>query len=490
MKFLLCFFILSSTAFAKPLVVGSKKFTESVILGEILRLNLSHDAIEAEHSRELGGTALLWNALLNGDVDLYVEYSGTIQEEILKSGPLAEEKMRKLLSEKGIGMSKPLGFNNTYAIGMSEVKAQKLGIEKISDLRLHSKLRFGWAEEFMERKDGWPGLKRIYQFSHENVRGIDHDVAYRALVSDDIDVMDLYSTDAEIPYYELRTLKDDKFYFPRYEAILLYRLDKKEQLVPLLVRLQNSISEKEMAEMNRLVKIEKKGSTVVAADFIKRKMNLDIDYKLVTWKDRVFKRSLEHLKLVAISLFLAVLIAIPLGVVAAKTKFTGQLILMVVSTVQTVPALALLVLLIRPLHLLGLPGIGDVPALIALFLYSLLPIVRNTHAGLTQIPKHLQETASVLNLSNTTRLWKIELPLALPLILAGIKTSLVLNIGFATLGALVGAGGYGQSILTGIRLDDYQFIFEGAFPAAILALFAQKVFDLIEKRIISRGLRS
>lgn len=481
MKLLLSLFLFTTLVQAKPMVVASKKFTESVILGEILRLGLKDQGQEIRHQRELGATALLWDALLNGDIDLYPEYTGTIQEEIFRREFPSVEELRTHLKEKGIGLSLPLGFNNTYAIGMLEERATALEIKTISDLRSQPSLRFGWADDFMERKDGWPGIRKTYQLPHTKVRGIDHDIAYRALVTKDIDVMDLYSTDAEIPYYKIRILEDDRSFFPHYDAVILYRLDKEKELKPLLDKLTGKITEAEMSEMNRLVKIERKTSTEVAAQFLKSKLNTEVKVKRITWKDRIFKRSLEHFKMVFLSMLLAILVAIPLGVVAAKKKSLGNLILMVVSTLQTIPALALLVLLIKPLNLLGLPGIGDTPAIIALFLYSLLPILRNTHAGITQIPKELQETASVLNLSRKTRLRKIEFPLALPLILAGIKTSLVMNIGFATLGALVGAGGYGQSILTGIRLDDYQLILEGALPAALLAILAQKIFDLFEK---------
>jgi osmoprotectant transport system permease protein len=487
------FFILlfsSQLTFGRPLVIGSKKFTESVILSEILRLGLRSSGTEAIHRKELGGTTLLWNALKNGDIDIYPEYSGTLQEEILQEGNLPFEEMKEKLRSMGIGISAPLGFNDTYAIGLREERARDLGITKISDLNSHPKLRFGFASEFMERRDGWPGLSKEYELRHKNVRGIDHDVAYRALDAGEIDVIDLYSTDAEIPYYKIRVLEDDLSFFPPYEAVFLYRLEEKEKLLPFLTKIEGSLSESEMSDLNRAVKIEKKPANEVASKFLKRKLNIDISFRRTNRVSRLIERSLEHAKLVSISLFFAVLFAIPLGILAAKNRHLGNLILITVSTIQTIPALALLVLLIRPLTLVGLPGIGDTPALIALFLYSLLPIVRNTHAGITQIPLPLQETAAVLNLSRKTRLLKIELPLALPLILAGIKTSLVLNIGFATLGALIGAGGYGQSILTGIRLDNYALIMEGAIPAALLAILTQQFFEVLEKKIVSRGLRS
>ncbi|MBC7742624.1 MAG: ABC transporter permease, partial [Bdellovibrionaceae bacterium] len=205
--------------------------------------------------------------------------------------------------------------------------------------------------------------------------------------------------------------------------------------------------------------------------------------------ERIALRTQEHLKLVIVSLFFAILMGVPLGILAAKKRGAGKIILGLTGAIQTIPSLALLVVLIKPLNMLGLTGIGDTPALIALFLYSLLPIVRGAHVGFQQIPLALRETSEVIGLSRQSQLFKIDLPLALPTILSGIKTAAVINVGFATLGALVGAGGYGQSILTGIRLDDYPLILEGAIPSAVLALVVQQLFDLLETYLVSPGLR-
>ncbi len=155
----------------------------------------------------------------------------------------------------------------------------------------------------------------------------------------------------------------------------------------------------------------------------------------------------------------------------------------VVGIVQTIPSLALLVFMIPLL------GIGARPAIAALILYGLLPIVRSTHAGLTGIAPGLRESAEALGLSPWARLRLVDLPLASPAILAGVKTSAVIAVGTATLGALVGAGGYGQPILTGIRLLSVPLILEGAVPAALLALAVQGLFDLAERVLVPAGLR-
>jgi osmoprotectant transport system permease protein len=139
--------------------------------------------------------------------------------------------------------------------------------------------------------------------------------------------------------------------------------------------------------------------------------------------------------------------------------------------------------------MIPLLGIGAGPAIVALFLYSLLPIIRGTHAGLAGIAPDVRESAHALGLPAGAVQSRIELPLASRAILAGIKTAAVINIGTATLGALIGAGGYGQPILTGIRLADTRLILEGALPAAALALLAQGLFDLLERAVVPRGLR-
>jgi len=195
-------------------------------------------------------------------------------------------------------------------------------------------------------------------------------------------------------------------------------------------------------------------------------------------------RVVEHLLLVGVSLLVAILVGVPLGILAARRRRVGQAVLAAVGVIQTLPTLALLVFMI-PLF-----GIGAFPAVVALFLYSLLPIVRNTHAGMSGISSTLRESAEALGLPRGAMLRLIELPLASPLILAGIKSAAVINVGTATLGALIGAGGLGQPIFTGVRLDDVSLILQGAIPASLLALAMQGLFELAERLVVPRGLRA
>ena len=154
-----------------------------------------------------------------------------------------------------------------------------------------------------------------------------------------------------------------------------------------------------------------------------------------------------------------------------------------VGIIQTLPSLALLVFMIPLL------GLGSPPAVAALFLYSLLPIVRNTYTGLHDIPNSVRESADALGLTAAARLRLVELPMSARAILAGIKTSAVINVGTATIGAIIGAGGYGQPILTGLELRNTSLILQGAVPAALLALLVQGLFELAERWLVPKGLR-
>jgi osmoprotectant transport system permease protein len=470
----------------RAIMVGSKNFTEGVVLGELVRA-LASTETPAEHRQALGGTRLVFNALVSGEIDVYAEYTGTLTHEILaQQQPESREEIREILAESGLRMSESLGFRDNFALGMRKDLAERLGIRRVSDLRAHPDLVVRFGTEFMERGDGWPGLKRHYSLPQQDVLGVEHDLAYRGMAAGGVDLTDLYTTDAEITYYDLLTLEDDLDYFPSYEALLLYRAELAETqpaALQAMLRLEGQIDEAEMIAMNARVKLEGVQENVVAADFLRNELGVDVDARETLRSERFFRYTGQHLALVASSLSAAILVAVPLGIAAARRPRLAQVILGVVGVAQTIPALALLVFMI-PLF-----GIGAGPAVVALFLYSLLPIVRNTHTGLTGIPLPLRESAEALGLSSRARLRLIEAPLAAPSILAGIKTAAVINVGAATLGALIGAGGYGQPILTGIRLDDMGLILEGAVPAALLAIGVQGLFEWAERAVMPAGIR-
>lgn len=478
----------------REVVIGSKKFTESVILGEVLAGLVADVRLPVRHRQALGGTRIVYNALVSGEIDAYVEYSGTLIHELLRDAGLERlqdpaERRRRLaerLRRDGILLAGAIGFQNNYALGMTKPRAAELGIERISDLRAHPDLRLRFPNESMERKDGWPALKAAYALPQQDVRGVEHTLAYRALAAGSADVTALYTTDAEIAYYDLATLVDDQGFFPSYDALLLVRADLAQRAPRALKAMRRSIGiidGERMTALNAAVQLDGASEQEAAADLLAQTQGIAIATDAEGLPARLAKNTAVHALLVGVSLSAAVLIAVPLGIVAAHRRRLGQAVLAVVGIAQTIPALALLVFMI-PVF-----GIGTGSALVALFLYSLLPIVRNTHAGITGIAPALKEAAEAIGLPPRARLWRIELPLALPMILAGIKTAAVINVGAATLGALIGAGGYGQPILTGIRLDDTALILEGAIPAALFALGVQWGFERAERAVVPRGLK-
>ena len=473
---------------SKSIQIGSKALTEGVILGEMLTLIAEHAGYKARHLAAMGGTQIVYQALENGSIDAYADYTGTLTQEILKSERIRDEQgMRDALAMRGIGMTNKLGFNNTYALGMKEDLAEKLSIRTISDLARHPKLAYGFSNEFKGREDGWLGLKRTYQLPQEPL-GMDHDIAYRGLESGTIQVTDLNSTDADIRFYKLRVLKDDRSFFPAYQCVILYRLAMEEQqpdVINTWKLLEGHFDDASMVELNSRVKLDRQSERQVASTALRDRLQISIAPE--TTSHRLFwdllRNTRDHLQLVTLSLVAAVIVAIPLGIAAAKLPRFGQIILGVIGVMQTIPSMAILVFMIPLL------GIGFWPAIAALFLYSLLPIVRNTYQGLTIIPHSLQESAAVLGLEPFARLRLLELPLASPMILAGIKTAAVINVGTATIGVLIGAGGYGEPILNGVRLNNHSMILQGAIPAAVLAIVMQGLFDRIEKWYVPEGLR-
>lgn len=475
--------------------VGSKKFTESVILGEMLRLVIEDAGFKAVHYREFGGTRIVFDALVAGDIDVYPEYTGTITQEILAGQNVPDDDaLRRLLAERGIAISKPLGFNNSYALALTRERAATLGVARISDLQRLPELRIALTHEFLDRGDGWPALKRHYDLSQQDVVGVDHDIAYRQLLAGEIDVIDVYSTDAMIRRGDLILLEDDRSFFPSYAAVCLYRMDLASRYpatLKALERLDGSLSESEMQSLNNEVEAGRLSESEAAAKFLGRELGLTTANQTPSTGSMIARHVLEHLDLVRRSLLPAIVVGVALGIICQRLPRTGRIVLASVGLLQTIPSLALLVLLLPLVAALGYRSIGEgsITAVVALFCYCLLPIVRNTYTGLDGIQRGTIESATVLGLGTSARLAEIELPIAMPTILAGIRTSAVQNVGFATLGAIIGAGGLGQPILRGIRVNDLSLILAGAIPAALLALALQLAIDLIEWAIVPRGLK-
>lgn len=468
------------------LTIGSKKFTENVILGWMGAQLMEAEGLSARHREELGGSRFLWDALRRGDIDAYPEYTGTLLRELLADTEVTRSALADTLARYGIAMTRPLGFDNTYALGMRADQADSLGIRTIGDLRAHPDLSFGFTNEFMDRGDGWPSLKSAYDLP-QSARGIDHDIAYRGLQSGQLDLIDLYSTDAEIERYDLRILDDNKDHFPSYQAVFLYRRDLQTRTpaaIRALTRLEGQIPADTMQALNARSQIDQVDEATVASAFVNRTFGLNARADTDTRFERLRRYTADHLVLVGLSLGLAIVLGIPLGIAAAKRRVLGPGILAVVGVIYTIPALALLAMMVPPL------GLGRVPAVTALTLYSLLPIVWTTYTGLKDIAGALRESAEALGLPAGAKLWRVELPLAARSILAGIKIAAIINIGAATLGALIGAGGYGQPILTGIRRANLGLILEGTVPAAVLTLLLLGILEGVERLLLPRSMQT
>ncbi len=472
---------------AAELTVGSKRFTESYILGEIVA-HVARQAGEATvtYKPGLGSTGVVFAALKSGAIDVYPEYSGTIAYELLegRSGTTLGE-INRALAPLGIAASVPLGFSNTYALAMADTAAKRRSIRVISDLARHPDLELGLSQEFLSRKDGWPALKQAYGLPF-TARGLDHGIAYEALAAGRIDVMDVYTTDAKIKRYGLRVIDDDRGFFPQYMALLLHRADLPQRLPSTwqaLAGLQDTIPAGRMIEMNAEAELDAVPFARVAAKFVAKNDTRGAvqarSFVGVLFGEDFARLTGQHLLLVFVSLAASCIAGIPLGVWAARSGAARAVIIPVVGVLQTIPSLALLAFLIALLD-----RIGMLPALVALFLYGLLPIVRNTAAGLMEIPRGLPQAASALGLQRRAILRLIELPLALRTILAGVKTSAVINVGTATIAAFIGAGGYGERIVAGLAVNDNALLLAGAVPAALLAIVIEAGFGVAERWLV------
>ncbi len=456
--------------------VGSKRFTESFILGEVLTQTAARHG-KAEHRQGLGNTAIVLAALKAGSIDVYPEYLGTIDLEILKHPtPTSLAQMRAALAPLGLGVGVPLGFNNTYALA---TRADS-GITKVSQLSTQPGLRFGLSHEFIGRADGWPGLAQRYALSQQ-ARGLDHGVAYEALAQRQVDVIDIYSTDAKIARYQLRVLEDDLAYFPRYDAVLLYRLDAPQRFPAAwraISALEGRLPARQMIAMNAAAELEGKPFSAVAAQWLAPAKPSGERRGLAAklFGPDLWTLARQHLMLVLAAVAVACAAGIPLGILAARAPRLRQLVLGAAGMLQTIPSLALLAILISVLGI-----IGTVPALVALVVYALLPVVRNTCTGILGVPAEMRSAGAALGLTSGQRLRHVELPLALPVILAGVKTAAVMSVGTATIAAFIGAGGFGERITIGLALNDNDMLLAGAIPAAVLALLTQSMFELAER---------
>ncbi len=464
--------MLSAPAAADTLTVGSKTFTESHVLAEIAAQNLELEGFTVERKQGLGGTMVLWEALLAGEIDVYPEYTGTLAQTILQQPNADPIALAAALAERDLEIVAELGFNNSYAIAINRALAESRGITAISDLADHPDLQLGFSLEFLNRADGWRQLQQHYGLPHE-VTGLEHALAYRAIASGQLAATDAYTTDGDLKLYDLLLLEDDRQFFPRYDALLLGRRDLPGAARARLSRLVGSLDESQIQSLNAAASETGVSPRAVVANYLGR-----ADSGEASTASQILRNTARHLKLTGLALLFACALALPLAICLSQYPRAASWAVYVAGLMQTVPSLALLAILVPVL------GLGQVPAVLALFLYSLLPIIRNTLAGIRSIDPLLRDVAEGMGLTTVQRLRHVEIPLAMPMILAGVKTAAIISIGTATLAAFVGAGGLGEPIVTGLNLNDHSLIMQGAIPAALLAILAEFLFEWLERAIL------
>ena len=466
----------------EPIVVASKNFTESYLLGEIIAQRLEQAGMEVDRRFGLGGTLICFEALLAGEIDVYVEYSGTLEQTILKLGQRTSiVGLNELLLSRGLSLLSPLGFNNTYAIAVRKEVAEEFSLERISQLTDYRDLRVVVSHEFLEREDGWPGMRRVYGFDWIP-EGIEHGLAYQAMADGSIDITDAYSTDGELQRYDLTVLADDKAFFPTYLAIPLIRDDLSLRAQAAIEDLAGTLDDSSMASLNASVVFEGEDFASAARNHL-RSIGFDVADGGSNTFDDLIRNTQRHLWLTAIALLTATVVGIVLALAVFQVAWISNAVLYVAGLLQTIPSIALLALMI-PIF-----GIGMLPAVIALFLYSLLPIVRNSVTALATVDPVLRRVGKAMGLTRYDEIRYVYVPLAMPAILAGVRTAAVISIGTATLAAFIGAGGLGDPIVTGLALNDTSLILQGAIPAAVLAIATELMFEGIERVLVPRHLK-
>lgn len=485
---------------SRPVVVASKPFGESYLLAEIFAQLLEARGYSVDRRPGLGATEIAFSALRGGTIDVYPEYTGTGLLAILGQPPISDphavyaKVSREFRDRWGVRWLPPLGFQNTYAIAVRRETASRLGLATLSDLaRASASLRAGLTPDFIGRADGLPGLSKAYGLGFRSVQALLPAIKYQALAAGKVDVIDGYSTDGLIAKYDLVVLRDDRGFFPPYEAAALVGagLARREPgALVALTELSGRLGEVEMRRLNRRVEVDGQATTAVAAAALaelglagSKPSSVAVETSKgegileYLWARRanLLRLTGRHLLLVGVSLSAAILVAVPLGLGLERMRKGAEPVIRAVGAIQTLPGIALLAFMIPLL------GIGVVPALVALFLYSLYPILRNTFTGVRDAAPDAVGAASALGMTPKQVLAYVRLPLAAPVIMAGIRTAAVINVGTATLAAFIGAGGLGDPIAAGLALSDTKMILSGALPAALLALAVDAVLTMCER---------
>ena len=492
---------------SRPVIVASKPFGESFLLAEMFAQLLEDRGVVVDRRPGLGATEITFRALQENAIDVYPEYTGTGLLVILADPPLAsraavyDRVAREFPARYGVRWVPPLGFENTYAIAVRRATADSLGLKTLSDLaRAGKSLRAGLTPDFIGRADGLPGLRRTYDLQFREVRALGPAVKYQALAAGEVDVIDGYSTDGLIARYDLVVLTDDRRFFPPYEAAALVSarlVNDVPRAVAVLGEMSGRLNDSTMRSLNKRVEVDGVAVRVVAHDALTElgligvpstagasaRSQAAMSQGLGAQTATIARLVGRHLALVGASLLIATLIALPLGLLLERVTKPAEGVIRAVGVLQTLPGIALLAFMIPLL------GIGVVPAIVALVLYSLYPIVRNTFSGVRDADTGAVSAARALGMTDAQVLRDVRLPLAAPVIMSGIRTAAVINVGTATLAAFIGAGGLGEPIVAGLALSDTRMILTGAIPAALLAILVDAGLGVVERRVRPGHLR-
>jgi osmoprotectant transport system permease protein len=491
-----------------PVVVASKPFGESFLLAEMFAQLLEQEGITVTRRLGLGATEVAFAALRRSAIDVYPEYTGTGLLAVLRDSmtdAMRADPRRTFArvatafeARYGVRWLPPLGFENGYAIAVRRATADQYALRTISDLaRVAAALDAGFTNDFIGRPDGFAGLQAFYAFTPRAVRPLAPAVKYEALATGAVDVIDGYATDGLLARFDLVTLRDDRRFFPPYEAAALVSprvVRDRPEVMAILARLSGRITESDMRRWNARIDVaqapipevarEALGAlglvpdrTTSSATRLVPEARRGLPAYLWNRRAETWRLTREHLLLVSIALAAAMLVAVPLGVLLTRTPRLASGVLQLLGVAQTIPSLALLAFLIPVL------GIGVVPALVALWVYALLPMVRATYSGVASADPEAVAASEALGMTAWQRLWWVQVPLATPALLAGVRTAAVITVGAATLAAFIGAGGLGEPIVTGLGLADSRLVLSGALPAALLAVVVDLGLGLVERAI-------
>ena len=500
--------LLSAPLAAQPIVVGSKNFEESRFLAELFAQAIeARNGLEVQRRLGLAGTDFCFEALRTGAIDLYPEYTGTGLVSILGKEPAGSAAAtmtlvrREFLDRWSLVWLAPLGFENSWELTVPRRLAESRGLATISDLaRVSQTLRAGFDYEFIERPDGLPGLAKTYGLQFGSVQGMQQALKYQAVDGGDLDVLDAYTTDGRLLVHDLVVLDDDRDFFPPYEAAPLVRastLERHPEIATTLALLAGALDGDVMRAANLRLQEKREDEVVVARDVL-RDLGVTTDTeggkRSTATEDSVAKSSsidaatilrltAQHLALSLAALAVGVAVAVPLGLLLERQRSGAEAVIRLIGTTQTIPSLALLGFLIPLL------GVGILPSLAALWLYSIFPILRATFSGVRDADPKAVEAATALGMTDGQVLRRVRLPLAVPAIMAGVRTAGVITIGTATLAAFIGAGGLGVPIIAGVQLLDTRRILSGAVPAALLAMGVDAGLGALERALAPRGLR-